>query len=233
MKGYIHSIESFSAVDGMGVRSVIFLQGCPYKCPYCHNVDARAFNGGRHLEAEEIYKKVKRYYPYIEKGGVTFSGGEPLFQAEFLKELITLFKNDGIHVAIETAGFPLTENVKKVLELTDHIILDIKSIEEKENEETFGVYFFNTQKILEFCNDLNKEVWIRQVIVENWNDTETRITKLKDFLSGFSCVKKIELLPFKKLCIHKWEALNIPFPFEKYDETSTKTIERLNQILQK
>lgn len=233
MKGYIHSIESFSALDGIGVRSVIFLEGCPYECPYCHNVDAKILKNGKHVDSTEIYNKVKRYYPYIEKGGITFSGGEPLMQIDFLLELIKLFKNDGMHIAIETAGFALTEKVKEVLSLTDLLILDIKSVNEKESKDIFNVNLNNTKDILEFCQDKNKDVWIRQVIIEKWNDDKERIINLKNFLKDFSCVKKVEFLPFKKLCLSKWKELHIPFIFENHEETSTKTIKCLTEIYNK
>lgn len=229
--GYIHSIDSLSAVDGPGLRTVVFMQGCYLKCPYCHNVDTRNLHSGKQYDVDKLHEKLKRSYSYIKSGGITFSGGEPLIQAKFLSKLAKALTKDGVDVAIDTAGMKIGEDIKELLENVSTVLLDIKSVFEDEYRDVFGIDMKNVLEFLKYCNEMEKQIWIRQVIVEGFNDSEERIIKLCEILEPFKRVEKVELLPFKKMCKTKWKEMGLEFEFDKYKETSEYTISKLNKVL--
>lgn len=232
MTGRIHSFQSLGTADGPGVRAVVFMQGCPLRCACCHNPDTWDFNGGKEATPEEIFAKIKRLKNYFgESGGVTVSGGEPLMQPEFIKELFTLCKNDGITTAIDTSGCVLNDNIKDVLKLTDTVLLDYKYITDELYKTKVGCEKTKVDEFLEYLNSQNIDTWIRQVIIKDLNNNENSVSKLKELKGKFSCIKKIELLPFKKLCIEKYEKLNIQFPLEETPETTKQEIEELSEYL--
>jgi pyruvate formate lyase activating enzyme len=232
MTGKIHSFQSLGTADGPGVRAVVFMQGCPLRCACCHNPDTWSFDGGTEVSAEEIFAKIKRLKNYFGKtGGVTVSGGEPLMQPEFIKELFTLCKNDGITTAIDTSGCVLNDNIKEVLKLTDTVLLDYKFITNELYKTKVGCEKIKVDEFLEYLNSQNIDTWIRQVIIKDLNNTESSVKVLKELQEKFSCIKKIELLPFKKLCIEKYEKLNLQFPLEETPETTKQEIEDLNKFL--
>ena len=232
MTGRIHSFQSLGTADGPGVRAVVFMQGCPLRCACCHNPDTWSFDGGTEVSAEEIFAKIKRLKNYFGKtGGVTVSGGEPLMQPEFIKELFTLCKNDGITTAIDTSGCVLNDNIKEVLKLTDTVLLDYKFITDELYKIKVGCEKLKVDEFLEYLNSQNIDTWIRQVIIKDLNNTESSVKALKELKEQYSCIKKIELLPFKKLCIEKYEKLNIPFPLKETPETTKQEIEELTEYL--
>jgi pyruvate formate lyase activating enzyme len=232
MTGRIHSFQSLGTADGPGVRAVVFMQGCPLRCACCHNPDTWDFNGGTEVTTEEVFAKIKRLKNYFgESGGVTVSGGEPLIQPEFIKELFTLCKNDGITTAIDTSGCVLNDNIKEVLKLTDTVLLDYKFITNELYKTKVGCEKIKVDEFLEYLNSQNIDTWIRQVIIKDLNNTESSVKVLKELQEKFSCIKKIELLPFKKLCIEKYEKLNLQFPLEETPETTKQEIEDLNKFL--
>jgi pyruvate formate lyase activating enzyme len=232
MTGRIHSFQSLGTADGPGVRAVVFMQGCPLRCACCHNPDTWSFDGGTEVSAEEIFAKIKRLKNYFGKtGGVTVSGGEPLMQPEFIKELFTLCKNDGITTAIDTSGCVLNDNIKEVLKLTDTVLLDYKFITNELYKTKVGCEKIKVDEFLDYLNSQNIDTWIRQVIIKDLNNTESSVKVLKELQEKFSCIKKIELLPFKKLCIEKYEKLNLQFPLEETPETTKHEIEDLNKFL--
>ncbi|MBR6552668.1 MAG: pyruvate formate lyase-activating protein [Clostridia bacterium] len=232
MTGRIHSFQSLGTADGPGVRAVVFMQGCPLRCACCHNPDTWSFDGGTEVSAEEIFAKIKRLKNYFGKtGGVTVSGGEPLMQPEFIKELFTLCKNDGITTAIDTSGCVLNNNIKEILKLTDTVLLDYKFITDELYKEKVGCEKIKVDEFLEYLNSQNIDTWIRQVIIKDLNNTESSVKALKELKEQYSCIKKIELLPFKKLCIEKYEKLNIPFPLKETPETTKQEIEKLTEYL--
>jgi pyruvate formate lyase activating enzyme len=232
MTGRIHSFQSLGTADGPGVRAVVFMQGCPLRCACCHNPDTWDFNGGKEATPEEIFAKIKRLKNYFgESGGVTVSGGEPLMQPEFIKELFTLCKTDGITTAIDTSGCVLNNDIKDVLKLTDTVLLDYKYITDELYKTKVGCEKIKVDEFLEYLNSQNIDTWIRQVIIKDLNNNESSVSALKELKEKYSCIKKIELLPFKKLCIEKYEKLNIQFPLAETPETTKQEIEELNEFL--
>lgn len=228
MVGRINSIQTLGTVDGPGVRFVLFMQGCPLRCAYCHNPDTWDFAGGYEVSAEEIVEKVKRYREYFGKdGGITVSGGEPTMQADFVRELFALCKNEGIHTALDTSGCVWNERVEKLLEVTDLCLLDYKMC----NAEDYEKYTRCKKESVDlFLNELQKrniDTWLRQVIVKGINDDVLSVQKLYDTAAAHSCVRKVELLKFRKLCAPKYENLGIEFPFGDKPETTTDDISAL------
>ena len=232
MTGRIHSFQSLGTADGPGVRAVVFMQGCPLRCACCHNPDTWDFNGGTEVTPDEIFRKVKRLKNYFgEDGGVTVSGGEPLMQPEFIKELFTLCKTDGITTAIDTSGCVLNGKIKEVLNLTDTVLLDYKYVSDELYKSKVGTEKSKVDEFLSYLNSQNINTWLRQVIIKDLNNNENSVKVLKDLKQKYPCIKKTELLPFKKLCIEKYEKLGIPFPLAETPETSKKEIEELEKFL--
>ena len=230
--GRIHSFQSLGTADGPGVRAVVFMQGCPLRCACCHNPDTWDFNGGTEVTPDEIFRKIKRLKNYFDRdGGVTVSGGEPLMQPEFIKELFTLCKTDGITTAIDTSGCVLNDKIKEVLKLTDTVLLDYKYITDELYKTKVGTEKSKVDEFLSYLNSQNIDTWIRQVIIKDLNNNENSVKALKELKQKYPCIKKTELLPFKKLCIEKYEKLNIPFPLAETPETSKAEIEELKKYL--
>ncbi len=221
MKGRINSIQTLGTVDGPGVRFVLFMQGCPLRCAYCHNPDTWDFSGGYEVSTEEIFEKVKRYREYFGKdGGITVSGGEPTMQAEFVRELFALCKNEGIHTALDTSGCVWNERVEKLLEVTDLCLLDYKMCNAEDYEKYTRCKKDSVDRFLSELQKRSIDTWLRQVIVKGINDDVTSVQKLYDTAAAHSCVKKVELLKFRKICAPKYENLRINFPFEDKPETT-------------
>ena len=230
--GKIHSFQSLGTADGPGVRAVVFMQGCPLRCACCHNPDTWDFNGGTEVTPDEIFRKIKRLKNYFgADGGVTVSGGEPLMQPEFIKELFTLCKTDGITTAIDTSGCVLNDKIKEVLNLTDTVLLDYKYITDELYKIKVGTEKSKVDEFLSYLNSQNIDTWIRQVIIKDLNNNEFSVRVLKELKQKYPCIKKTELLPFKKLCIEKYEKLGIPFPLAETPETSKAEIEELEKFL--
>ncbi len=231
MKGYVHSIQSLGTVDGPGVRSVIFAAGCPLRCIFCHNPDTWEKTGAEEYEPTALAEKIIRFKPYIKDGGVTFSGGEPLLQAEFFREVARLLKNEGLHIALDTSGCALTDSARELLSLCDLVLLDIKFTSEGEYKSNTGASLSSVLSFLDYCEEAKIPVWIRSVIIPDINDTEEHIKGLAEIIKTRSTVKKVELLPFKKLCLEKYDSLGIPFPLESTPEMSPERLENLRQLL--
>ncbi|MBQ9085261.1 MAG: pyruvate formate lyase-activating protein [Clostridia bacterium] len=231
MKGYIHSLQSLGTVDGPGVRAVIFSTGCPLRCKYCHNPDTWLLHDGKETESEELAERIFRLYPYIKDGGVTFSGGEPCVQAEFFARLAEILKQRGLHIALDTSGAILNSSVMELLRLCDLVLLDIKAVTEEGYRELTGGSLADTLRFLDTLEDMGKAVWIRNVVVPGINDSEENALALKALLAKYSCIEKIELLPFRKLCLEKYRSLDIPFPLESTPEMNAKDIIRLEALL--
>ncbi|MFA5659180.1 MAG: pyruvate formate-lyase-activating protein [Oscillospiraceae bacterium] len=213
--GRIHSIETFGAVDGPGIRYVLFMQGCPLRCLYCHNPDSWDFGGGRLVTTEEIAEDIGDYYNFIKNGGVTVSGGEPLAQASFVADLLTRCKKMGLHTAVDTAGSVPILVSKEALDVCDLVILDIKALDDELCQELTGQPGLNTLQTLLYCEKIKKPVWIRHVLVPGLTLDFERLERLAKYLTGFSCIEKIELLPFHKMGEFKWEELK--FDYKLYD----------------
>lgn len=230
----IHSIETFGAVDGPGIRFVIFMQGCCLRCKYCHNRDTWEINSGEVMSLDTLMAKIKRYKNYIlpSGGGVTVTGGEPLLQVRFLINLFKELKKEGIPTAIDTSGmFTITSEIKELISLTDLFLLDIKHIDPEQCKELVG---FSNEKELNFANylsDNGKAMWIRQVLVPGITDQEEDLLCLKDFLSTLKTVQKVEILPYHSMGEYKWENLSIPYELSDIPNATSQDVARAKKIL--
>lgn len=230
--GYINSLQSLGAVDGPGIRYVVFMQGCNLRCGCCHNPDTWNTEGGTPYTAEEILQKVKRYTEYFGKdGGITVSGGEPLLQAEFVYRLFSLCKENGINTCLDTSGSILNDSAKKLLSVTDRVLLDIKYTDDGQYRRYAGCGLDKPIAFLEYLNSIPVPVTVRQVIIPTLNDTAENISRLKEITARFPCVDKTELLPFRKICRVKYDNLGIPFAFAHLPEPTAETMEKLSKIL--
>ena len=230
----IHSFESFGAVDGPGIRFVIFFQGCGLRCKYCHNRDTWPTNNGMKYTTQELIAKISRYKNYftVSGGGVTLSGGEPLLQQDFLLNLIPELKKLEIHVAIDTSGnFSLTDKIKKIIDLADLFLLDIKCINDDICKDLVGVSNKLELEFAKYLSQINKDVWIRQVLVPGITDHEDDLLKLKEFLSSLNNVKKVEILAYHDLGKFKWENLGCNYELEDVPNATTEDVARAKRIL--
>ena len=226
IKGRIHSFQSLGTVDGPGIRSVIFMQGCPLRCVCCHNPDTWDFSGGEERSADELCEKVLRYKGYFgSEGGVTVSGGEPLMQARFLTELFKKLKRYGVHTALDTSGCILDDSVKELLEYTDLVILDFKYTNEADYLQYTKIEMGRAKEFLEYLEKIKKPTWIRYVVIPSLNDGGESLSKIFDLGAQYSCIKKTELLPFRKLCLEKYEEMGIDFPLKNTPEAKQSFID--------
>ena len=232
IKGNIHSFESFGTVDGPGVRFVIFSQGCPLRCLYCHNPDTWANDGASIvLTPQELLTEVLKYKSYFQKrGGITFSGGEPLLQAEFVMEFFKLCKKENIHTALDTSGIFLNENVKEALQYTDLVLLDIKTINADLHQSLTGAKIENTLKFLDYLQELNKPTWIRHVVVPTITDNVTDLKALAQYLINLSVIEKVELLPYHSIGTFKYQELKIKYKLEHVPDMTKDQLEAVKSI---
>lgn len=210
--GRIHSFQSMGAVDGPGLRFVVFMQGCPLRCAYCHNPDTWDLAGGEMYTTDQVAAKIRRCLPYLKNGGVTVSGGEPLMQSAFVRELFETLKKIGVHTALDTSGIGDLSEAEKLISVTDLVLLDIKFLNQADYRARCGADFEKVKAFLGLTHKMGKPIWVRQVVVPGWNDTQNDVLALKDFLKPYDTVKKIELLGFEKLCLEKYKNMGIPFP---------------------
>ena len=226
--GRINSIQTLGTVDGPGVRFVVFMQGCPLRCAYCHNPDTWDVNGGSEMEAEAVFERLCRYRSYFGKeGGITVSGGEPLLQAGFVRELFALCKKNGIHTALDTSGCIFNNDISDLLSVTDLCLLDHKMARDEQYKSLIGCTISAPERFLNELDVRGVDTWLRRVIVTDVNDSAKETEALFDIARAHGCVKKVELLKFRKLCAPKYENLGIPFPFGDRPQTTPDQIERL------
>ena len=234
IKGNIHSLETFGTVDGPGIRFVIFMQGCALRCKYCHNRDTWDTTKNTLMSSDELLDKIEKYKKYMEfsNGGVTVTGGEPLLQVKFLWDLFSKLKEKGYHTAIDTSGmFPLTEDIKKLLSLTDLVLLDIKHINDEKCKDLVG---FSNKLELEFAkylSDNNIPIWIRQVIIPGITDNEKDLMALKDFIASLKTVQKVELQAYHNMGKFKWENIGFEYPLNDVRSATDEDIKRAKEIL--
>ena len=240
MTGRIHSFESFGTVDGPGIRFVVFLQGCPLRCQYCHNPDTWGA-GGTEYSVEEVVNRVVRYRNYFgETGGVTVTGGEPLLQIDFVTELFTALKAKGINTCVDTSGITfradnqtVVEKHKKLLEVADLFLLDIKHIDDEACKKLTGQSNQNTLAFAKFLSDNGKRMWIRQVLVPGNTDGEESLRRTRQFIDGLQTVEKVEVLPYHTLGLAKYEKLGIEYPLKGLEAPSKEVVLRAKEILRK
>lgn len=231
--GRIHSLESFGTVDGPGIRFVVFMQGCPLRCQFCHNPDTWDVNKGNEYTPDMLMEEIIKYKSYMEYsgGGVTFTGGEPLLQADFILEVSKLCRDNDISVAIDTSGFVFNDTVKELLEYTDLVLLDIKNYDPIVYKIVTGVSLSPTLKFLEHLKEIDKATWVRYVVVPQLTDNLDYIKKLSEHLDGYPNVEKIELLGFHKMGEYKWKELGMDYQLADTKEPSKELMEQVKEIL--
>ncbi|MBO4940270.1 MAG: pyruvate formate lyase-activating protein [Clostridia bacterium] len=238
MTGRIHSFESFGTVDGPGIRFVVFLQGCPLRCQYCHNPDTWTAGGEEHT-AESVMMRALRFRNYFgPHGGVTVTGGEPLLQIDFVTELFTLLKAKGIHTCVDTSGFTFrkddpvsVEKHEKLLSVADLFLLDIKHIDDEACKKLTGQSNQNTLAFAQFLSEHQKPIWIRQVLVPGITDGEESLMRTKAFIDTLSSVEKVEVLPYHTMGVVKYEKLGMEYPLKDISAPSKESVTRAREIL--
>ena len=238
MDAYLHSTESFGTVDGPGVRFVIFLQGCPMRCKYCHNPDTWKVNTGERRSAESLIRQYERNQAFYAKGGITVTGGEALLQVDFLLELFTLAKEKNIHTCLDTSGITFQEGdtdyrrkLDALMEITDLVMLDIKHIDPELHRDLTG---HSNDRILAFARYLDEKkipVWIRHVVVPGITDDPVYLTRLGQFLGTLSNVKALDVLPYHVMGVSKYKELGIPYPLEGVEAATKSQAEQARKII--
>jgi pyruvate formate lyase activating enzyme len=232
MIGNIHSFESFGTVDGPGVRYVIFAQGCPLRCLYCHNPDTwKVTDAPIQITADALLQDVSKYKTYIQKrGGVTFSGGEPLLQARFAGEFFRLCRQENIHTALDTSGCLLNDDVKQMLEYTDLVLLDIKTINNTLHKKLTGISQDKPLAFLNYLQEINKPTWIRHVVVPTLTFNEKDLKNLAHFLKPYTMIERIELLPYHTYGAFKYEEIGIKYPLQDIEDLNSGQLEIAKKI---
>lgn len=236
MTGRIHSFESFGTVDGPGIRFVVFMQGCPMRCKYCHNPDTWGFSGGTEYTAEQVAKNALRYKNYFANGGgVTVSGGEPLLQIAFVKELFTILKANGIHTALDTSGAVYSrgnkDEIDELLKVTDLVLLDIKHINPQEHKALTGRDNDNILAFAKHLSEMGKPMWIRHVLVPGITDNDEYLTQLSTFINSLNTVEKVEILPYHTMGVVKYKSLGLDYPLEGVQPPTAERVKNAKQIL--
>lgn len=227
----VHSYESLGTYDGPGIRLVVFLQGCNFRCLYCANPDTITCEGGTLTDPEEILQKAVSEKPFFgKKGGITFSGGEPTMQAKELLPLFKRLKEEGIHICIDTNGGILTDEVKELFSLTDLVLLDIKefnpdrhlSLTKRENQQTI--------RTAEWLEENHIPVWLRYVLVPGYSDFEEDIVALCEHFKSYKMIQRIEILPYHRLGIHKYESLGMPYLLNDVKQNTPEQLEKAKEL---
>ncbi len=230
--GRVHSIQTMGTLDGPGVRFVVFMQGCHLRCKCCHNPDTWEMDSGTEYTAEQLVEKACRYRTYFgTEGGVTVSGGEPLLQAEFVYEFFRLCHEVGLHTCLDTSGSVMNESVLQLFSVTDRVLLDIKYTDDALYLEHVGCSMVAPIEFLAELEARQIPTTLRQVIIPGINDGEENVIQLKCVADIYACVDKVELLPFRKICQTKYDAMGIPFPFGHIPEPGKTLMEKLEVII--
>lgn len=237
-KGYIHSIETFGSVDGPGVRFIVFMQGCPMRCQYCHNPDSWKMRTGEELTADELLDKALRYRAYWgDKGGITVSGGEALMQMEFVTELFTKAHAMGVTTCLDTSAQPFTRQEPwfgafgKLMAVTDTVLLDIKHIDDEAHRKLTRFGNANILDCARYLSDIGKPVWIRHVLVPGITDDEASLMRLRDFLCSLSNIERVDVLPYHTLGVFKYEKLGLAYPLHDTPTPTPESVARARSIL--
>jgi pyruvate formate lyase activating enzyme len=229
--GRTHSVETLGTLDGPGIRFVVFVQGCPLRCVYCHNPDTRDPCGGQEVSVEELVTDICRYRPYIKRGGVTVSGGEPLAQPEFTGELLRRIQEEGFHTALDTSGLCSLRLAIPVLEYANMVLLDIKSFDPEVFKAITHQPLRPTLEMCEYLHTIDKPVWIRYVLVPGINDKPEHIEALADYLKPMTNVKRVEILPFHKMGESKWERLGLDYTLKDTPTPSQEQVQACFDLL--
>lgn len=231
--GRIHSFETFGTLDGPGIRFVVFMQGCPLKCLYCHNRDTWDVNGGRQYTTGQVIDELKKFMNYIRfsGGGITVSGGEPTLQPAFVAELFKSCRELNIHTVLDTNGHTDVASLGRLLEYTDLVLLDIKHIRDEKHRIITGVSFDKTEKFARHVSDIGIPLWIRYVLVPGFTDSEEDLYQTSEFIKSLINVQKVEVLPYHSMGAYKWEKLGEAYPLAGIEGPTAENIEKARQIL--
>lgn len=239
MKGYIHSLESFGTVDGPGVRYVVFFQGCPMRCKYCHNPDTWNMADGKQMDSEEILEKFERNKSFYRTGGITATGGEPLLQIEFLTELFAGAKERGIHTCLDTSGIVYNpedeakrEQFERLLAVTDLVMLDIKHMDEAEHKKLTGHSNRNVFAFAKLLEQKQIPLWIRHVVVPGITYDEAELSALGRYLATLSNLEKLEVLPYHSMGKVKYENLGLEYPLGDTPQLTKEEAARAREIIE-
>lgn len=233
LMGRLHSIETFGTVDGPGIRVVLFFQGCPMRCQYCHNRDTWETSGGKLWGLDELKRFVLRFRPYMETsgGGVTATGGDPVLQHRFLARLFRELRKEGVHTALDTSGFCDYEEVKPLIDATDLVILDIKAVEPALHLRLTGQ---DNARILRFADkmrEISKPVWLRHVLVPGLTDSEEELLAFRRIALSMPGAQRVELLPYHTMGRFKWEELGLEYPLSGVPEPTREDMTRAYRLL--
>lgn len=239
MKGRIHSIETCGTVDGPGLRYVIFMQGCLLRCQFCHNPDTWKMTDGKEVTVQELVNDIESYLPFFQAsgGGVTVSGGEPLIQTKFITELFKELKKLGIHTAIDTSGGcyskspSFRKSLDELLSMTDLVLMDLKQIDPEKHKKLTGLKNDHILDFARYLNDKQIPIWVRHVLVPGITDFDEDLYKLSDFIQTLSNVDRIEVLPYHKLGVYKWEELGYDYPLEGVEPPTEERVKNAVNIL--
>ena len=238
MDGYIHSVESFGTVDGPGVRMVVFCQGCPMRCKYCHNPDTWETGGGSRMSAKELIDRYNRNRAFYGNGGLTVTGGEPLMQIDFLLELFEMAKTQGIHTCIDTSGVTYrpgksayNEKLDRLMRLTDLVLLDVKHMDAEAHLALTGQDNAGILAFAKYLSERRIPVWIRHVVVPGITDGEESLRALGRFMAGLRSVKALEVLPYHTMGAHKYESLGLEYPLRGVEPLSIEDAAKARTII--
>lgn len=235
VEGHIFDIENFATVDGPGIRSVVFLQGCPLRCVYCHNPESRPCYKGESVTASDVLNRVLAFKTFMQNsgGGLTLSGGEPLLQAKFAKALLSLAKHEGLHTAVDTSGAIPWSQAGAVIENCDLVLLDIKA---GNPQLARRISALDWNHLLSFVNGLNQtsvKVWVRHVLVSGWNAHAEALDEVATFAHRIHNLERFDLLPFHQLGRDKWGRCGLEYPLANHPETDSEVLEQARELLTK
>ena len=226
--GRVHSIETMGTVDGPGIRFVVFVQGCPMRCAYCHNPDTWSVNGGTMVTVEHLMDEFQSNHEFYRSGGITVSGGEPLLQADFVAEFFEKLHEHGVHTALDTSGVGNLAQAEKVLEHTDLVLCDLKFLSKADYLKNCRADYGQIERFLQLTAMKGVPLWIRHVVVPGLTDSLDHLRRVKAKAESYPNFEKLEFLPFHKLCIEKYDRLGLEFPLR---DTPAMTNERLSELL--
>lgn len=230
MLGHIHSFETFGTKDGPGIRFVVFMQGCPLRCLYCHNPDTWKKEDAKYmLTPQEVFEEIDKVKNFI-RGGITISGGEPMLQPEFVLELFKLCKENNIHTTIDTSGIFLNDKVKEVLQYTDLVLLDIKHINPEKYKDLTTAPLEPTLKFMEYLAEINLPAWLRYVLVPHYTDDDNDLTEWAKYTSQFKNVERVDILPFHQMAIQKWHNLGLEYQLKEIEPPTSAQKEKAEEI---
>ncbi len=236
--GFIHSIESFGTVDGPGIRFVVFFQGCPMRCLYCHNPDTWRMTDGQPMTVEEILSQFRKNKAFYQKGGITATGGEPLLQLDFLTALFEAAKAEKVHTCLDTSGITfrpedaeLTARFDRLMAATDLIMLDLKQVIPERHEALTGQSNENILAFARYAAAKDKKLWIRHVVVPGWTDDDESLAALGRFMAQLKSVKALDVLPYHTLGVHKYRQMGMDYPLAGVQPLEQKDAERARSVI--